>query len=111
MVETRRSHLMLFQFVATENHQPVRLIVTEHDFDKLFPERPGAASDQYRFLRPIHHSCPFEISSALSLDEQPLPRKQFRHPEVFSFRVSSLVDSIAETYPELSSSQIRSRFS
>src|SRR6266851_5510265 len=64
MIESRRSHLMLLQLIPAENDQPLRLIVAQHDLHKLLPERPRSTRDQYRFLRPIHHSCSLETSSA-----------------------------------------------
>jgi hypothetical protein len=50
MIEARGSHLMLLQFVPAENHQPLWLVIAQHNLHKLLPKRPGSTGDQYRFL-------------------------------------------------------------
>src|SRR5216684_6139181 len=64
MIEARRSHLMLLQLVPAEDHQSLRLVIAQHDLHKLLPERSCSTRYQYRFLRPIDHSCSLETSSA-----------------------------------------------
>ena len=69
MVEAAGPHLMLLQFIAAQNHQFVRPVLAQHDLDKFFAKRPGAAGDQYRFLRPVDHlfvPCSFEIMARKS---------------------------------------------
>ena len=58
MVETGGAHLMLLEFIATEDDQPMGLVVAQHDLDKLFTKRARPTCDQYRFLRPIDHANP-----------------------------------------------------
>ena len=55
MLESGFPHLVLFQLVAAENHQPARLVIAQHDVDELFSKGSRAARYQHRFLRPIHH--------------------------------------------------------
>ncbi len=75
MIEARRPHFMLLQLVAAEHHQPLRVVVAQHDLDELLPERSGPTCYQYRFLRPVHHPCPFETSSVkLRNEEKRAPR-------------------------------------
>src|SRR5580658_1727650 len=71
MIEARRSHFMLLQLVAAENRQSLRVVVAEHDLHKFLPERSCPTRYQYRFLRPIHHSCSLR---ALSVSYAPRHR-------------------------------------
>ena len=54
MVQSRGAHVMLLEFVAAEDHQALRPVLLQHDFDKFLPERPRPARDQYCLFRPIH---------------------------------------------------------
>ena len=45
MVEAGGAHVMLLEFVAAENHQPLGVIFPQHDLDELLPERSRAARD------------------------------------------------------------------
>jgi hypothetical protein len=46
VIESRRLHVMLFEFVAAENHQPFGVIVPQQDLDQLLAERSRAARYQ-----------------------------------------------------------------
>ena len=56
VVEAGGTHVMLLQFVAAENYQPLGMIFPQHDFDELLPERTRPAGDQYFLFGPIHQS-------------------------------------------------------
>ena len=57
VVKAGSPHIVLLQFIAAENHQPLRMIFPQHDVDEFLPERTRAAGDQYFLFRPIHQSC------------------------------------------------------
>src|ERR1051325_2084663 len=54
MIETGHPHIVLFEFVAAEDDELLRMVVAEHGLHKLFSERSGATGDQHDLFRPIH---------------------------------------------------------
>ena len=60
-------HLMLFQFVPTENDYFRRMVLFQHDFDELFTERTGAPGYQHDFIIPLHNYSgnPFIIACSI----------------------------------------------
>jgi hypothetical protein len=50
MIESRRSHFMLLQFIATEDDQFRWAIFVEHEFYELSAERASTSSHQNYLL-------------------------------------------------------------
>ena len=54
MIETARPHVMLFQFVATEDDQFFGVVLAQHDFHEFLTERARSTCDQHDLFRPVH---------------------------------------------------------
>src|ERR1700758_4444971 len=54
MIESRGPHVVLLEFVAAENDQPLGVILPQHHFDKLPAKRSRPAGDQDNLFRPVH---------------------------------------------------------
>ena len=54
MIEARRPHIMLLQFVAAEDDELLRMVVAQHHLDELLPERSRPARDQHDLFLPVH---------------------------------------------------------
>src|SRR5580692_7534327 len=54
MIQSGSAHVVLLQFIAAENHKLFRLVIPEHDLDKLLPKGSRPACDQNYLLRPVH---------------------------------------------------------
>ncbi len=76
MVEPRGAHVVLLKFIAAEDHQALRLVLLQHDFDEFLPERPGPARHQNCLFRPIHPIRLVTISvKSDNLAAKPLERR------------------------------------
>ena len=58
IIEAPRPHVMLLEFVPAEDHQPLGVMLLQHDLDKLFPEGTSPARNQNHLFRPIHSISP-----------------------------------------------------
>ncbi len=54
VVEPAHLHFMLFQLVAAEDDDLLRLLLLEQNFCKLLAEGPGPAGDEHCLIFPIH---------------------------------------------------------
>ena len=54
MIKTRRSHIVLLEFIPAEHDQLARVIFPQHDLDELPAERTGAARHEHHLLCPVH---------------------------------------------------------
>ena len=66
MIEARRPHVVLLEFVAAEDDELLRMVVAQHQLHELLPERARPARDQHNLFLPVHRlTAPFECVNGL----------------------------------------------
>ena len=66
MIESRRAHIVLFQFVAAEDDELLRMVFTQHHFDKLLAERSRPPGHQHNLFLPVHPLTPLRVSRIIA---------------------------------------------
>ena len=67
MIESRRPHIMLLEFVAAEDDELLRMVFAQHHLDELLAERARPARHQHNLFLPVHPlTAPLRVSRIIA---------------------------------------------